>query len=46
MDGVDIGLDRTKGFAATFVRGTLTGMTDELKGVEPEAAVRVEVDLG
>lgn len=45
MDGFDIGLDGGRGFAATLVRGTLSGLTAELKGVDSDGVVRIEVEL-
>jgi hypothetical protein len=45
VDGAEVPLGLGQGFAETIVRDTLRGMTRGLKGIDPEAALRVEVDV-
>ena len=46
VDGVDVDLELARGFAATLVRGTLSGLTGELKGIQSGGVVRIEVEIG
>lgn len=46
VDGAPVELQDGQGFAETIVRGTLRGMIQNLKGIDPDGSVQVEIDLG
>jgi hypothetical protein len=45
VDGKQVLLDRSQGFAETIVRDTLKGMIRHLKAIDPEGVIRIEIDL-
>lgn len=45
VDGTQISLDRSQGFARSIVRDTLRGMVCHLKGVDPEGIIRIQLDF-
>ncbi len=45
IDGAQVPLDNNQSFAETIVADTVRGMIRHLKGVDPEGAVRIEVEI-
>jgi hypothetical protein len=45
VDGKQVLLDSSQGFAETIVRDTLKGMVRHLKAIDPEGVIRIEIDL-
>ena len=45
VDGKQVLLDGSQGFAETIVRDTLKGMVRHLKAIDPEGVIRIEIEL-
>jgi len=45
IDGIEIPMDKSQGFAEILARDTLRGMIQHLKGIEGDALIRLEVDI-
>lgn len=45
IDGTSVLLDKTQGFAETIVSDTIRGMIRHLKDIDPDGAIRIEIEL-